>query len=148
MGEMDSPEFTVWGFPRGLRTHLGGTCFSSWSVFLVFLTAASSTFDEGMPCETRDCHEIRNRNRNSFVWQSLRQSPAYPFVLFLPLIRKTHKRLPMEEKQKFRPWHFFALRGKPSLNRGNQITSAHPGVRDTKNSVTGSRLWQHSRKST
>ena len=26
--------------------------------------------------------------------------------------------------------------GKPSLNRGNQITSAHPGVRDTKNSGT------------
>ena len=76
------------GFPRVhcLRfssifwTHLGGTCFSSWTAFLVFLTAASSTFDEGMPCETRDCH--MKRNIHYFVWQSLRQSTGIPIRAF------------------------------------------------------------------
>ena len=94
------------GFPRVhcLRfssifwTHLGGTCFSSWTAFLVFLTAASSTFDEGMPCETRDCH-IKAPKSGIICYGSPSDSRlAYPFVLFLPLIRKTHKRLPMEER--------------------------------------------------
>ena len=86
-----------------ILTRLGGTCFSSWTAFLVFLTAASSTFDKGMPCETRNCHAKELDYERLPQWQSLRQSPAYPFVLFLPLIRKTHKSLPKEEKQKFRP---------------------------------------------
>ena len=98
------------GFPRvhclrfssRFGTHPGGTCFSSWTAFLVFLTAASSTFDEGMPCETRDCQK-RKTEPSKFCNGSPSDSrPAYPFVLFLPLIRKTHKRLPMEEKQKSR----------------------------------------------
>ena len=103
------------GFPRVhcLRfssifwTHLGGTCFSSWTAFLVFLTAASGTFDKGMPCETRNCHK-KTDPVIFLLWQSLRQSTGIPIRAFPAADKKNTQKTSNGRKQKSRRWCSYA----------------------------------------